>query len=79
MLSPQVLAQRADCSLDLIYAAIKSGDLPASNIGGQLRATYRVHEEDFEAFLEGRRVRPPAILPRRRRKQMTSTPDEFFP
>ena len=72
-------AEQINASVELIYGAIKSGDLLASNVGGPQRPTYRISDEDWEAFLEARKSRPAPGMPRRPRRQKLSGVTEFFP
>jgi hypothetical protein len=57
---------------DQVYALIRSGALPASNVSpGTGRPLWRIAEADLTAFLEGRRAVPvvrTSAAPRRRRR-----------
>lgn len=61
MLTVQDVADRTRLSTWTVYRAIHDGDLVAYKLRGQMR----VHEADFDLWLEGTRVCPqPGVRPR---------------
>lgn len=76
--TPSELAEKVKCQVEHIYSRIKSGDLPAINIGSDKRPTYRVTEEDWQAFLDKRRVHRVEPSARRRRRPQMEGVTEFF-
>lgn len=75
--TPADLCDRWRCSHSHILNLIRSGDLPAINIGTGGRARYVVTEESLDDFESGRTVRPPLKAAKRRRAKRTDV-IEFF-
>lgn len=71
------LCERWQCSHSHTLNLIRSGKLPAINIGTGGRARYVVSAEAVEDFENARTVRPPAKQQKRRRKKRSDV-IEFF-
>lgn len=57
MLTVDAVAKRLLVHRNHVVSLIHSGELPASNVGGQGRnARYRISEADLERWIESRRV-----------------------
>jgi len=56
-----------------IYKYIRDGRLPAVKIG----KVYRVRKPDIEAFLESKRIRPPAASPAKPARPAVARPEEI--
>ncbi|HEY2908606.1 MAG TPA: helix-turn-helix domain-containing protein [Gemmataceae bacterium] len=78
LLTPGEVAERLSIGVNQALALIRSGKLPASNVGlGSVRPRYRVAPEDLDAFVVAAQVRAPEpSRPRRRRRDDRVT--EYF-
>lgn len=55
MLNPEEIAERLKVKRAFVYDLIRSGELPATNVGGG-RPIYRVCEADLDEWLRKRKV-----------------------
>ena len=69
-LTPPEIANRLRVSPNKVLGWIRRGMLGAVNVSDGLRPRYRVSREALDAFLQGREVRLPPCL--RRKRQCTS-------
>jgi excisionase family DNA binding protein len=76
MMTVQQVAEQLQLSEDSVLSLIRSGRLPASNVGaGAVRPRWRIDPETLAEFLDSRRAT--AQPPTRRRKRATAAV-EFF-
>ena len=70
-LTPPEVARRLGVSADKVLVWVHSGELRAVNLATKPhgRPRFAIDEADLDAFEEQRRVRAPAPVSRRRRKQ----------
>ena len=80
MLTPPEAAKRLGVSPQTVIWWIRAGELPAINIGRRSarRPRFRITEDDFERFLEGRRVQPATKPARRRRAARSQSIPDYF-
>jgi excisionase family DNA binding protein len=57
LLTVEVVARRLKVNQKRIYKLIQSGELEATNIGGEGRNIYRIGLADFNRYLQSRKVR----------------------
>ena len=57
LLTVEEVARRLKVNQKRIYKLIQSGELEATNIGGEGRNIYRISVADFDRYLQSRRVR----------------------
>ncbi len=57
LLDVTAVARRLALSPWAVYRLVKSGELPATRLGGPKRPTYRIAAADVERLIESRRVR----------------------
>lgn len=69
--TPRAIAAELSCDVSKPLGWINRGELPAFNLSERIgeRPRYKVRMEDWQDFLQRRRVQPPAPRQRRRRKQ----------
>lgn len=74
-LTPPEIAEAMGVGASTVIGWIRSGELAALDVARRdsRRPRYRIAEADFEAWKEGRRVRPPAPKARRRRSDPSIT------
>lgn len=70
--TPQGAAEYMTCEVHTVLERIADGSLRAFHIGrpGAKRKTWRIREEDLEAFLEARTNRP-ALKPTKRKRSQS--------
>ena len=81
LLTPAEVAERLTVELDHVRLLIKRRLLIAVNVGtGPKRPTYRVEEEELEAFIESKRAAPTVLKERRRSRSREREPvHDYFP
>jgi excisionase family DNA binding protein len=57
LLTVEEVARRLKVNQKRIYKLIQSGELEATNIGGEGRNIYRISFADFNRYLQSRKVR----------------------
>ena len=57
LLTVEEVARRLKVSQKRVYKLIQSGELEATNIGGEGRNIYRISLADFNRYLQSRKVR----------------------
>ena len=57
LLTVEEVARRLKVNQKRIYKLIQSGELEATNIGGEGRNIYRVSVADFNRYLQSRKVK----------------------
>ena len=72
--SPNQLARRINRDPATILSWIRSGELPASNLGKGKLPRWLITESDFQAFLKSK-VTPPSSNKRRSRRRVSQTPN----
>ena len=66
LLDVTAVARRLALSPWAVYRLVKSGELPATRLGGPKRPTYRIAAADVERLIESRRVRVVRVAKARR-------------
>lgn len=57
LLTVEDVARRLKVNQKRVYKLIQSGELEATNIGGEGRNIYRISVADFNRYLQSRKVR----------------------
>ena len=57
LLTVEDVARRLKVNQKRVYKLIQSGELEASNIGGEGRNIYRISLADFNSYLQSRKVK----------------------
>lgn len=57
LLTVEEVARRLKVNQKRVYKLIQSGELEATNIGGEGRNIYRISVADFNHYLQSRKVR----------------------
>jgi excisionase family DNA binding protein len=57
LLTVEEVARRLKVNQKRVYKLIQSGELEATNIGGEGRNIYRISLADFNRYLQSRKVR----------------------
>ena len=81
-LTPREAAEVLQCSYETILGHIHLGTIRASDISASTsarrRPVYRIHRDDWNAFLEARRNEPPSPRKNKRHRVRTGDVIEFF-
>jgi excisionase family DNA binding protein len=79
-LTPKQVGARLAVSEDKVRSWIRSGELPAMDLGSRPggRPRYRIDPDDLESFLQRRLVRTQTASTSRRRKRGSDHIIEFF-